>query len=161
MSTSVSSQPAWNLRTAAPDDAEPIARAVQRLLLELDGIPGDLESMTVATRALIRHDDLGVIFVAESDRVLIGLLAASWVHAIHVPGRYALIQDLWVDPAWRSRDIGKSLLIAISELARDHQIPRVEVGLPLHTFASFDATHAFYLSNEFTPNGPRLRKLLL
>ena len=31
------------------------------------------------------------------------MLAASWQRAIHVPGRYATIQDLWVTPAWRSR----------------------------------------------------------
>ena len=160
MSTSPSFDPTWRLRTADLDDAEHIAGAVQRLLVELDGTPGDLDSMTLATRALIRHDELGVIFIAESDRALIGLLAASWVHAIHVGGRYALIQDLWVDPAWRSRDVGKTLLIAISELARDHHVPRLEVGLPVESFDGFSATHSFYLANEFEPNGPRLRRLL-
>ena len=119
-----------------------------------------ISTMTAAARKLTRNDELGVIFLAEADRTLIGLLAASWVHAIHVPGRYALIQDLWVDPQWRSQKIGASLLIAIFELARDHHIPRVEVGLPVESFAAFAATHRFYLANGFEPNGPRLRRLL-
>jgi hypothetical protein len=34
------------------------------------------------------------------------------------------------------------------------------VGLPLESFSHFEATEAFYLTNGFTPNGPRMRRLL-
>ena len=64
---------------------------------------------------------------------IVGVLAASWQHAIHVPGRYGTIQDLWVHPDWRSRAIGRELLAAFFELAREEGAKRVEVGLPRET----------------------------
>jgi GNAT superfamily N-acetyltransferase len=91
---------------------------------------------------------------------LVGVLAASWQIAIHVPGRYALIQDLWVSPDWRGKGIGAGLLTALFELARSRGVQRVEVGLPRERFAQFQATESFYLSNGFTPNGPRMRRIL-
>ncbi len=88
------------------------------------------------------------------------MLAASWQHALHVPGRYGTVQDLWVDPAWRSRAIGRDLLEALFALAREQGIPRIEVGLPQDSFAAIEATRSFYLANGFAPLGPRMRWLL-
>ena len=34
---------------------------------------------------------------------------------------------------------------------------RIEVGLPRERFAGLDATAAFYLANDFTPLGARMR----
>ncbi len=99
----------------------------------------------------------GALLVAEGDGALVGVLAASWQSAMHVPGRYALIQDLWVHPAWRSGGVGAGLLAALFELARERGLARVEVGLPGERFAGLAATEAFYLANGFTPLGPRMR----
>ena len=115
--------------------------------------------MQAATRALIEDRDAGAVLVAELDGELVGVLAASWQTAIHIPGRYALIQDLWVHPAWRSREIGGDLVRALCELAGDRQIERVEVGLPRDSFAGVHATEAFYLRNGFVRLGTRMRRL--
>jgi GNAT superfamily N-acetyltransferase len=116
--------------------------------------------MQDAARAIIEDQAAGAVLVAEFCGALVGLLAASWQSAIHVPGRYALIQDLWVDPDWRSRAVGRELLGALCDLARELGMPRIEVGLPRECFASFIATEAFYLANGFSPNGPRMRRAL-
>ena len=92
--------------------------------------------MHAAARALLeRSATPGALLVAEADGALVGVLGASWQTAIHVPGRYALIQDLWVHRAWRSRAIGAELLAALCELARERALARVEVGLPRESFA--------------------------
>jgi len=80
--------------------------------------------------------------------------------AIHVPGSYALIQDLWVDPQWRGRSVGRDLLAALLALAHAKRFERVEVGLPRESFAGFASTEAFYLGNHFKPNGPRMRRIV-
>jgi GNAT superfamily N-acetyltransferase len=98
--------------------------------------------------------------VAEAKGEIVGVLAASWQHALHVPGRYGTVQDLWVDSAWRSRAIGRDLLEALFALAREQGIPRIEVGLPQDSFAAIEATRSFYLANGFAPLGPRMRWLL-
>jgi GNAT superfamily N-acetyltransferase len=150
----------WRVRVATADDVDAIAVAVRDLLLELGGAPSPLPEMRAATRELIDNPTAGVAVVAQADSGLVGVLAASWQLAIHVPGRYALIQDLWVDPAWRGRELGRELLAALFELARAGGCARVEVGLPRESFARFAATEAFYLGNGFEPNGPRMRRSL-
>jgi GNAT superfamily N-acetyltransferase len=150
----------WRVRPAGHGDVEAVAVAVRELLAELDGTPAALPAMEAAVRALIDNPWAGAVLVAESDDGLVGVLGASWQVAIHVPGYYALIQDLWVDPASRGRNVGRGLLAALFELARSKHFERVEVGLPRESFARFAATEAFYLGEGFTPNGPRMRRLL-
>ena len=82
------------------------------------------------------------------------------MHAIHVPGRYGTIQDLWVHPDWRSRAVGRKLLAAFFELAREEGARRIEVGLPRESFEKIAATEAFYLANGFRHLGPRMRRKL-
>jgi GNAT superfamily N-acetyltransferase len=150
----------WRVRPAGHRDAAAVAVAVRELLLELDGTPPALPAMEAAARALINSPQDGVVLVAKANDGLVGVLGASWQTAIHVPGRYALIQDLWVHPRWRGRAVGTGLLAALFELVRAKRLQRVEVGLPRESFDQFAATEAFYLGNGFTPNGPRMRRIL-
>ncbi|MCW3020362.1 MAG: Branched-chain-amino-acid transaminase [Solirubrobacterales bacterium] len=152
-------QAAWRVRAARKQDTPAVAAAVAELLVELGGAPAAPAAMQDATRALIDDPDAGAVLLAELDGELVGVLAASWQTAIHIPGRYALIQDLWVHPAWRSREIGGELVRALSELANEQQIARVEVGLPRESFAGLSATEAFYLRNGFVRLGPRMRRM--
>jgi branched-chain amino acid aminotransferase len=151
---------AWHVRAARPDDAEAVAAAVRDLLIELDGTPSAVPAMEDAARVLIDSPSAGVVLEAQADGVLVGVLGASWQMAIHVPGSYALIQDLWVHPAWRGQAVGRGLITALCELARERHMRRLEVGLPRESFRRFAATEAFYLGNDFTPNGPRMRRIL-
>jgi GNAT superfamily N-acetyltransferase len=150
----------WTVRRAIQADAPAVAAAVRELLLELDGTPSPLKAMEAVAATLIESPSAGAVLVAEADRQLVGVLAASWQMAIHVPGSYALIQDLWVARDWRSRSVGGELLGALYELARAEGFARVEVGLPRESFARFAATEAFYLGNGFKPNGPRMRRIV-
>jgi GNAT superfamily N-acetyltransferase len=160
----------WQIRAACQDDVQAIVAAVAALLDELAGTPGsststaptehDLPAMEDAVCTLIENPWAGALFVADAEGSIVGVLASSWQLAIHVPGTYALIQDLWVSSSWRGRGIGAGLVAAIVELADRWEVGRVEVGLPREQFAQFAATEAFYLTNGFTPNGPRMKRLL-
>ena len=150
----------WSVRPANHDDVAAVAGAVRALLLELDGTPCCLQALEDAVRTLIDSPWEGAVLVAQARVAIMGVLAASWQMAIHVPGSYALIQDLWVDPAWRGREVGAGLMGALVEVAHARRLERIEVGLPRESFASFGATEAFYLTNGFTPNGPRMRRLI-
>lgn len=149
------------VRRAERTDVDAVAAAVRELLAELDGTPSTPAAMRAAARTLIDSPWAGAVLVAEGEeQEIVGVLGASWQMAIHVPGSYALIQDLWVRPDWRDRAVGSRLLDALFELARSRRLQRVEVGLPRESFARFAATEAFYVGNGFTANGPRMRRLL-
>jgi GNAT superfamily N-acetyltransferase len=152
----------WRVRRAVEADVPAAAAAVAELLVELSGGGPAGAQLEAATRELVRDRGMGALLVAEAggEDGIVGVLAASWQHAIHVPGRYGTIQDLWVHPDWRSRLVGRGLLTAYFELAREEGASRVEVGLPRETFENIGATEAFYLANGFEHLGPRMRRKL-
>ncbi len=152
--------PVWHVREATLEDVAAAARAVGELLDELGGRRPAADELEAEARALVSEPGLGALLVAEAGGEVVGVLAASYLRAMHVPGRYAVIQDLWVHPSWRSRTIGADLLVGIAELAREQGLVRIEVGLPQETFAGIRATEAFYLGNGFVSLGIRMRRLL-
>ncbi len=159
----------WRVRAAVGDEVPAVAAAVGELLAELGATPPSAPAMEAAARVLIHDRHTGAVLVAESDGAedgvalegtgaLIGVLGASWQNAIHAPGRYGLIQDLWVQPAWRGSGVGAGLLAALFELAHERKLARVEVGLPREHFVGLAATEAFYVANGFTALGARMRR---
>jgi GNAT superfamily N-acetyltransferase len=162
----------WSVRPAFAHDVPAVAAAVGELLAELGATPPAVTAMEAAARLLLDDPAAGALLVAEgrgrggeagpagTDRAIVGVLGASWQVAIHTPGRYALIQDLWVHPSWRGVGVGGGLLAALFELARERGVARVEVGLPRERFAGLAATEAFYVSGGFTALGARMRRSL-
>lgn len=148
------------VREAGAGDVEGVAGAVEALLLELGGRGPERSVLEAETRALLEDPAGGSVLIAEADGEIVGVLSASWQRAIHVPGIYATIQDLWVEGAWRSRGVGAELVGAIASQARTRGVSRLEVGLPRETFAAIASTESFYKRNGFEHLGPRMRRLL-
>jgi GNAT superfamily N-acetyltransferase len=150
----------WDIREATHEDVPTIAIAVRELLIELGGEPTLPAALEAPAHALVDDGSLGVLLLAEEAGQIVGVLGVSWQFAIRIPGRYGLIQELWVHPSWRGRTIGGDLLVALLKLARRQQVTRLEVGLPSERFAHLAATEAFYVNNGFTTIGTRMRRLL-
>jgi len=150
----------WQIRGARTGDVAPVAAAVGALLLELGGRRPSRPELEAEVRALVEDPAQGEVLVADAGGEIVGVLAASWLRAIHVPGRYAVIEDLWVDAAWRSAGVGAGLVDALVAIATEQGAARLEVGLPRETFAAIDKTEAFYRGNGFEHLGPRMRRLL-
>lgn len=149
-----------NVRAGTADDAPAVAKAVEELLIELGGERPSAAALEEAVRRLAEDPEAGALLVAEEDERVVGVLAASWQYAIHVPGRYGTIQDLWVHPEWRNRALGRELILALVREASEAGVPRLEVGLPQESFAKLGATERFYRENDFQPLGPRMRRVL-
>lgn len=148
------------IRAATGEDAPAVAAAVEALLIELGGERPSASALEEAARTLAEEPDTGALLVAECEGAIVGVCAVSWQFAVHVPGRYGTIQDLWVHPDWRSRALGRELILALVRQATELGVPRLEVGLPQQSFAELPATERFYRENGFTPLGPRMRRLL-
>jgi GNAT superfamily N-acetyltransferase len=149
------------VRRASQEDVAEIATAVAELLLELGAKPSSPSELQAAARALVDDETAGVLLIAGADAgQIVGLLGVSWQLAVRIPGRYGLIQELWVHPSWRSRAIGGQLLSALDDIARELGVARIEVGLPSERFAHLAGTQAFYRAHDFTAIGTRMRRLL-
>ena len=151
----------WHVRDATYGDLAEIAGALGDLLAELGGTPPAARELERAAAETIADPASGCLLVAATAADgLVGVLAASWQHAVHVPGRYCILQDLWTEPAWRGEGVGAALVAALAELMRRQGMDRVEVGLPSRAFAGLEATEAFYRANGFVSVGPRMRQVL-
>jgi GNAT superfamily N-acetyltransferase len=151
----------WVVRSASESDIDGVGIAVEELLLELGGRPPSPIGLRDAVRALIEDESQGVLLVAESVQGdIVGFLGVSWQIAARIPGRYGTIQELWVHPAWRSREVGAELLAALRGVARERGVARIEVGLPSERFPQLQATEAFYRANGFEPVGVRMKLAL-
>ncbi len=148
------------VREAGPGDVGAVATAVEALLAELGGSAPERAAIEAEVRALLGDGAAGGLLVADAGGELVGVLASSWQRAIHVPGRYAVVQDLWVDPAWRGAGVGAALIEALAAIAAERGARRLEVGLPREDFAAIEQTTAFYSANGFEQLGPRMRRRL-
>jgi GNAT superfamily N-acetyltransferase len=146
------------VRAAEARDAVAVAHAVRALLVELGATPPPEAAMEAAAHAVLADGEAGAVLVAEADDALVGVLAASWPLAIHAGGSYGLIQDLWVDPDWRSAGTGAALVEAFCALAADRGASRVEVGIPRDGFPGLEATRRFYERCGFDVVGARMRR---
>jgi GNAT superfamily N-acetyltransferase len=153
--------PEWWVRDAATDDLDEVAAALADLLMELSGTAPSRDELHEAAAAVLADPERGCLLVAQATHEgLVGVLAASFQHAIHVPGRYCILQDLWVSPRVRSEGVGAALIAALLQHMGRRDIDRVEVGLPSERFSELAATQAFYGANGFTLLGPRMRLVL-
>lgn len=147
-------------RAAVTADVPAIVAGVSELLEEIGGKPAARELLEAEARELIGDPAAGAVLVAQDGGEIVGLLGASWQRAIRVPGRYGLIQELWVASSHRSLGVGAALLDELARVARAQGVGRLEVGLPSERFVQRDATEAFYARNAFEPVGLRMRRLL-
>jgi branched-chain amino acid aminotransferase len=152
--------PSWEIRMASEEDVPAVVAGVSELLVELGGTPAPADALEETALALIDDPDAGVVLVAEQDERIVGVLCVSWQIALRIPGRYGLIQELWVHPDVRCMTIGGDLLVALFELARRRQVASLEVGLPSERFPHLGATEAFYMNNGFSAIGMRMRRRL-
>jgi GNAT superfamily N-acetyltransferase len=150
----------WDIREATHADVPAVAAAINQLLEELGGKTSNLSELERAARALIDDGSAGVLLVAENLNEIVGVLGVSWQIAVRIPGRYGLIQEMWVHPAFRGMTMGGDLVVALFDIARRQGVARLEVGLPTERYPHLAATEAFYTNNGFTTIGTRMRRLL-
>ena len=111
--------PGWRVREAGADDVAAFAAAVEALLDELGGRKPSPEELRGEVEALLAAREAGSLLVAEAeDGAMVGVLSASWQRAIHVPGVYATIQDLWVAQPRGRRRPGRGDRLALPRAGR-------------------------------------------
>jgi GNAT superfamily N-acetyltransferase len=148
----------WEIREATHEDVPAVVSSVRELLVELGGKPLATPVLAETAHALIDDGSAGVVLVAEHDEEIVGIIGVSWQIAMRIPGRYGVIQELWVKPEFRYLTIGADLLGALAELAHRQGVERIEVGLPSERYTALSATEAFYVNNGFTEIGMRMRR---
>ena len=144
------------IRHAHVDEAPVVAVLIARLLAEL-GDDVDSRSVLKTTRKLLAAGDVAALLALVDGRPA-GVVTLNQCAAIYAGGRFGEICELYVGPDDRSAGLGRRLIEAALDHARQCGWVRLEVGAPPQP--RWQRTADFYLANGFTLVGPRLRHLL-
>ena len=142
-----------DVRLATALDRDDAIDLVRRLLAELGGTPAAAEAMAPVFSWFADDGPAGFVVLGEDDGRFVAVCTVSFVEALRSAGRYAIIQEMYVDPGARSSGVGMEVL----RFALDHAIARgcamVELGTPYHGERQIQ----FYQRAGFTNVGARLR----
>ena len=140
------------IRACTPSDVDTVI-ALERHWEQEDIAYGDFNPMSREAYVSVLERFPEYFLVAESDGQLVGYIHASVQHdnpveVIPTDEPYVAIEDIYVQPGFRDRDIGGALLERIFEVAQQEGIQRFIVGtLSKET----DKILKFYRSHGFTP----------
>jgi L-phenylalanine/L-methionine N-acetyltransferase len=142
-----------SVRRAEPADAARVVALAQEVSAEPEGWMIWKEWRGVGDerrylRAVRRHPDAAV-FVAEIEGEIIGRLSLS--RDAHPASRHVADLGLMVDARFRRRGVGRALLVAAVDWARQHDVSKLE----LHVFPWNTAAIALYESFGFEREGYR------
>ena len=145
-----------DIRHAVSDDVASVLSLVNQLLEELGGesIPSEIASQTFSR--LVSDQDTGFILVVEEEGTIVGVCTVSFQDAIRSRGRYAIVQETYVLPEFRSLGFGGKLVYEAIAQAQSLGCSMVEVGTP----GSGLLQEGFYKRLGFAPVGLRLRRPL-
>jgi GNAT superfamily N-acetyltransferase len=138
------------VRGAVPADAADIARLLAQLGYETP-------PQEAAERlAPVLRDSQGTLLVAADYGPLVGLIALHWTPMLQDPRPVARITTLVVDEAERGRGIGRLLLKAGAQAARQAGCDQLELTTGLQR----EEAHAFYRAQGFTSTSLRFVRSL-
>jgi len=143
---------ALDIRDASPEDLMALRDIFRRSSLSNQGDRSDL---------LANLDALEFSLPAEADgrpRVAIAEGGRIVGFATPVIVREAIeLEDLFVDPAWMGRGIGRALVADVVEVARKGGIRRIEVTANPHAMAFYERTGFVVDHDVETRFGPACR----
>lgn len=142
------------VRRAVGADAPEVARLLHDFNTEFDDPTPGVEALTERARQLLAEGEMTVLLGGERPDgiALIRLRPAIWTDGLD-----AYLEELYVAPERRGEGIGRALLEATMDAAREAGAVRIDLGTSVDDTAAI----ALYESCGFTnrerePDGPRM-----
>lgn len=145
-----------DIMPVAPKELPVIIDFLKRLYLELGEERSSIDFLNEELlRTLMASGKTHILkaVLPDSER-LIGLLTLTETQAIYAGGSYGVIDEMYVVPEHRSDGIGKRLIQAAMDIARQKGWKRLDVTAPTE---QNEHTVRFYEQNGFRFTGPKLK----
>ena len=149
------------IETLSIHDSEIVFDWVLRLLKELEEEGeelGDLNRERVLSGWKERPGKYDVLVARNPSNEIVGILTLATAFAIYANGEYGVIDEMYVDPEYRSAGVGALLVQAAAGIGRERNWARLDVTAP--ESKRWDRTRRFYEKQGFIFTGPKLKLLL-
>ena len=130
------------------------AKKIFQFLCEQEGHLFDQHEFEVNYRLCLSDNNNIYLVAADADRDAIGFIGAHGQILLHEGGMVYEIQELFVENAYRNKNIGKMLLKTLEEYLAKRDYKKFEVA----TNKTRSDTIRFYLSSGFEETHVRLMK---
>ena len=143
---------------AGPHHADLVAIKAYELLDELyNGKPPVTDEEILRTCHQLFEEDpsFTALLGYGPENKLVALMTVTEVIALFAKGRFGLIMEFYVDPAFRSMGVGESLIAHASELGRRREWSCLELNSPGGD--SGERAGRFYRREGFREIGPMMR----
>jgi ribosomal protein S18 acetylase RimI-like enzyme len=142
------------IRRATPGDAEAVARLLHDFQGEFDEPSPGIEALEERYADLIRNRDMTVLLAGDGPTGFAQIRYRPWVYSAG-PQAHSYLEELYVVPSLRGQGIGRALMEAAMDTARNEGATHMELG----TSETDTAARALYESVGFTnregsPDGP-------
>ncbi|WP_281886574.1 GNAT family N-acetyltransferase [Paenibacillus sp. YYML68] len=144
-----------SIQKANKEDSHIVAGMVARLLSELTAKELEKATYIKTCEELFEVPDIYSCYIALDNQECVGTVAVSESCSIYAGGRFGIIQELYVLPEYRSKNIGHLLIDNIVELAKVRGWKRIEVGTPDPVI--WNRTIEFYKREGFSEVGLKLK----
>ncbi|MHB8798695.1 MAG: GNAT family N-acetyltransferase [Thermoanaerobaculia bacterium] len=95
----------------------PVLLPMMRSLWAHEGIPFDEERVGPPLRELLAHPSLGRVWLALVGGTVAGYAMGTWGFSTEQGGRFLLLDELFVLPAFRGAGLGRAALAFVEEAA--------------------------------------------
>ncbi len=141
-------------------DSDIVLKYVKKLLVELSVRPED-ETLGDTDKILADWQEAGdrlVSFAAKDGNAVVGVITLVESFAIYAGGWYGIINELYIEPEYRSKGVGKLLLDTVADYGRGRGWKRIDVTAP--SGEAWKRTVNFYKREGYTFTGPKLKVML-
>ncbi len=142
----------FSIRLAVPADAPDVARLLHDFNTEFEDFTPGVEELTQNARRMLEDGDMTVLLAGDGPDAIAELRFRRSVWTLSLD---AYLEELYVAPALRGQGIGRALLTASMDAARERGATHMDLG----TSEDDEAARALYegcgFSNrEGRPDGP-------
>ena len=134
------------IKTATQNDVARCAELLEILFSQEHEFSANAEAQSRALSMIIRNPEQGRVFVYEIDGVIQGMVMLLFTVSTFLGRKVALLEDMVVAPAWRSKGVGTQLIDQAVDFARREGFGRIT----LLTDRDNDVAQQFYLSKGFS-----------
>jgi len=129
-----SAAPSFQIRPATAQDMDGLCELAGQLLSQIHAEGTVKDARRVFERTL-KSSDLGIVLVAQHKYGLCGYTYAVYEWRAEFAGETMAIVALFVDEQWRSKGVGRSLVAALLDNARQRGIHRISAEVHPGNFA--------------------------